>query len=380
MPKIGLNYTYLSPKHAGGKDQVGLNLLAGFHELNLLEHFVVICFDYSKDVILSIAPEANVITIPCKDINGNELKRMLRLLCVGTFKIPDIIYKQDIGLIFQLSCNNGLRRFSVPSIVIPHDIKAVSHRVLASVKVPLYKYWLYRIMYYNDFRLANKIIAISDYDKNDIATHYSKFKNKIVRIYNPINIKYVPKKDRVTKPYICALNIQFHHKNTITLIKAFEMIKDKVSHDLVLIGSVPERVKYLKEYVQQHNLEQRIHFTGFLPDEEMYKLLANCSLYVNPSLYEGFGMTAIEAMIFEVPVLVSNIPANYEVTQGLCNYYEPVEDANALAKKIVFVLEQKNDQRMLHQIRRTIEKKYNYVTISKNYYDLFVSVLEGMKE
>ena len=40
MSKIGLNYTYLSPKHAGGKDQVGLNLLAGFHELDLLEHFV----------------------------------------------------------------------------------------------------------------------------------------------------------------------------------------------------------------------------------------------------------------------------------------------------------------------------------------------------
>ena len=156
----------------------------------------------------------------------------------------------------------------MPSIVIPHDIKAVSHRVLSSVKVPLYKYWLYKIMYYNDFRLADRIIAISDFDKNDICKYYPKFSKKVIKIYNPINIRYIPQKIKVDKPYICALNIQFHHKNTITLIKAFELIKDKISYDLMLIGNVPERVNYLKEYVYAHKLEERIHFTGFLQEDE----------------------------------------------------------------------------------------------------------------
>mgnify|MGYP001623840240 CR=1 FL=1 len=375
MSKIGLNYTYLSPKHAGGKDQVGLNLLAGFHELDLLEHFVVICFDYSKDVILSIAPEANVITIPCKKVAGSELQRMLRLLSVGTFRLPSLIKKNDINLVFHLSCNNGLKKLPVPSIVIPHDIKAVSHRVLSSVKVPLYKYWLYKIMYYNDFRLADRIIAISDFDKNDICKYYPKFSKKVIKIYNPINIRYIPQKIKVDKPYICALNIQFHHKNTITLIKAFELIKDKISYDLMLIGNVPERVNYLKEYVYAHKLEKRIHFTGFLQEDEMYKMLANCSLYVNPSLYEGFGMTAIEAIIFKVPVLVSKIPANYEVTQGLCRYYEPAESIEALADAILDILNNIPNGQNLEQCKKSVEKVYNYIDISKQYYNLFLSTI-----
>lgn len=373
MSKIGLNFTYLSPKHAGGKDQVGLNLLAGFYELKLIEKFVIICFDYSKDTILSIAPNAEVVTIPFKR-TSNELCRMLYLSFVGTFKIPQIIEQHNIDMIFHLSCNNGIKKLKVPSIVIPHDIKAVSHRVLASVKIPLYKYWIYRIMYYIDFMLADRIIAISDFDKADISQYYPKFRNKVVRIYNPINIKFIPQKTRVNKPYICALNVQFHHKNTITLIKAFERIKDKCSYNLILIGNVPDRVKYLKDYVHEHKLEERICFTGFLPDDEMYKLLANCSLYVNPSLYEGFGMTAIEAMIFEVPVLVSKIPANYEVTQGLCSYYEPVESVEALADAILNVLDNIPDDDILHMRKNKVDNIYNYVNISKEYYKLFKSV------
>ena len=107
------------------------------------------------------------------------------------------------------------------------------------------------------------------------------------------------------KKDIVAINLQFHHKNVITLIKAFELIKDKTECNLVFIGNVPDRVKYLKEYVTSHNLDDRIIFKGFVEDEERNYLLENCRLYVNPTLYEGFGMTAVEAIILGVPTLVS---------------------------------------------------------------------------
>lgn len=366
MKNIGLNYIYLSEKHAGGKDQVGLNLLRGFYENNDIANLVVICYDYSVDVISSIAPGIKIVVIKSRKTN-NELQRMAQLCWINTFVVPKIIKREKIDVLYHLSCNNGLRKLKTISVVIPHDIKAVAHRVLANVKVPFYKYWLYKIMYYVDFKHADHIIAISDTDKEEISTYYKKFVNKITRIYNPINIRPIEKDSNQKEKYITALNLQFHHKNIITLIKAFELIKDKTEYKLYLMGSVPKRVQYLKDYVSEHNLEDKIVFTGFIPDDEMQQRFVNSALYVNPTLYEGFGMTAIEAMIMKVPTLISKIPTNYEITQGLCEYYEPAEDEHVLASRILECLDKQFDADKLDEISKKMLATYDYRVISRKY-------------
>lgn len=370
MKIIALNYIYLSKNHAGGKDQVGLNLLKGFYENGNTKNMIVFCFDYSKDMIQSIAPGIRIISIVTKPLKS-EIIRMAQVSWVNTFVIPRLNKKYNVDTIFHLSCNNGLRKMNVNSIVIPHDIKAVAHRVIGNVKVPFYKYWIYKIMYYIDFKHADTIIAISDTDKGEITQYYPKSVNKVKRIYNPINIKTSLKSVLEKEPYICAVNLQFHHKNIITLIKAFELIKDKINYKLLLIGSVPDRVKYLKDYVKMHNLEECITFTGFVDNDIMQDLFVNARLYVNPTLYEGFGMTAIEAMICKIPTLVSKIPTNYEITKGMCNYYYPPEDENELAKAILACLEISEDQDKLHEISSIINQSYNYKDISKMYFELF---------
>lgn len=375
VKKIALNYIYLSEKHAGGKDQVGLNLLRGFYENGFSKNMLVICNDYSKDMILDIAPDVMVISIKSRKTK-NELQRMAWLCWTNTVTIPKIIKKHKIDLIYHLSCNNGLRKLKTISVVIPHDIKAIAHRVLGNVKVPLYKYLIYKIMYHVDFKHADHIIAISDTDKKEISTYYSKFQDKITRIYNPINVDIIKKDPRQKENYITALNLQFHHKNIITLIKAFELIKDQIDCKLYLMGSVPKRVHYLEEYVEEHNLGDKIIFTGFIPDEEMRKKFVNSSLYVNPTLYEGFGMTAVEAIILKVPTLISKIPTNYEITQGLCEYYEPVEDERALANKILECLSKKYDEVKLENASSIVWRTYNYLEISKQYQQHFKKFLE----
>lgn len=374
MLKIGLNFTYLSEKHAGGKDQVGLNLLRGFYELGLMDQFVVICFEYSKDMILQIAPGVCVITIKNPKVSS-ELQRMILLSLIGSFIIPKVVKKHNISLIYHLSCNNGFRKLKVPSVVIPHDIKAVSHRVLSSVKVPFYKYYLCKAMYYMDFKIADSIIAISEFDKYEISTFYHKFDKKIKRIYHPIVIKHFPDRNKPSRPYLCALNLQFHHKNIISLIKAFEQIMHLIPHDLVLIGSVPQRMKYLKDYVTENKLSERVFFKGFLPDKEIYSLLANCDLYVNPSLFEGFGMTSVEAMILGAPTLVSMIPANVEVTQQLAHYYMPADDIHELAKQIMVCLKNPGSKEKLQSISQKLRDIYDCGTICKQYYGHFQSLL-----
>lgn len=370
---IALNYIYLSEKHAGGKDQVGFNLLKGFEELKLTDKMVVICFDFSEEIVKSYAPSIKVITIPGKSIKS-EIKRMMYLCYVNTFVIPKIIKENGIDLIYHLSCNTGLRKLPCKSVVIPHDIKAVSHRVLANVKVPYYKYIVNKVMYAVDFKNNDAIIAISDTDKSEISEFYPKHANKVRRIYDPIIVAEAKDKSKIYDyNYICAINLQFHHKNTITLIKAFELIKDETDVNLVLIGSVPDRVSYLKEYVAEHGLTDRVVFTGFTEDSKLKRLLINSALYVNPTLYEGFGMTAVEAIIEGVPTLLSKIPTNYEISKGLCWYYEPPESEKALAEKLKECLSLKwvdGDKKSQAMI-----DSYNYNVIAKEYYDFFESLL-----
>lgn len=371
MKKIVLNYIYLSKKHAGGKDQVGINLLKGFYENGYSRNMWIICFDYSVNIIKEIAPDINILEIKSKK-NNSELVRMINISFVNTFLIPKMIKENNFDIVFHLSCNTGVRKYKCKSIVLPHDIKAVSHRKLSGIVIPFYKYILHKLLYYFDFRTNDIIIAISDTDREEISTYYPQFKSKIQKIYNPIDVVCPYKKRIKIGKDIVAINLQFHHKNIITLIKAYELIKEKTVADLVLVGSVPERVKYLKEYVKENNLTERVIFKGFVDEEEKNRILQESRLYVNPSLFEGFGMTAVEAMIFQVPTLVAEIKTNVEVTKGMCSYYAPAESVTELAKRLLQCLE--NDDSNLEMKSRIISEEYNYLNISKKYYKLFVEI------
>ena len=365
---IALNYIYLSKNHAGGKDQVGLNLLKGLQEIGFTDRLKVICYDHSVDTVKNIAKDVEIISIPSHN-DSSELVRMARVSMFNTFKLNKILDSHNINLVYHLSCNTGLTRTKATSIVIPHDIKAIAHRVLAGVKVPIHKYLIYKVMYKMDFKTNDHIVAISDTDKEEISTFYPEYKDKITRIYNPIDVNRDQEEVVSRGNYISALNLQFHHKNIITLIKAFELIKDEITEDLILIGNVPDRVKYLKDYVAEHNLDDRVRFTGFVSDEEKDKLFRNCKLYVNPTLYEGFGMTSVEAIIHKIPTLISKIPANYEVTKGLAWYYEPPEDEKKLAEAIKTALNSSWDK--AEEKSDTIYNAYNYVNIAKEYKEFF---------
>lgn len=379
MAKITLNFIYLSKHHAGGKDQVGLNLLRGLYENGVSKDYQVICYDYSLEVLKKLAPDATFLTIPAPKANG-ELARLWALMWNNTFKVRKLLQKTKSPLVYHLSCYNGFLKMPCISVEIPHDIKAISHRVLGSVKIVWYKYLLYRVMYALDFHLADYIIAISDTDKKEIEQYYPQHRAKVKRIYNPIITKNAQRDPANTKKYVCALNLQFHHKNIITLIRAFELLKGKTDCELILMGNVPPRVQYLKDYVQEHHLEDIVHFTGFVSDDMAETIMVNSQLYVNPSLNEGFGMTAVEALMLRVPTLLSDIPTNREVTQELCRYYQPLQDPQALADAILECLNNRPDDSELEQKRQAMIQAYDYHVIAKEYHEFFMNLLPQNKD
>jgi len=129
-----------------------------------------------------------------------------------------------------------------------------------------------------------------------------------------------------TRPYfVCVGNIK-PYKNLGRLVEAFLTIKDRIPHDLVIIGQsegliTGESAEFF-ERIQRAG--DRIHLTGFVSNQELLSLVAHATALVMPSLYEGFGLPPIEAMAAGVPALVSRAASLPEVCGDAALYFDPL--------------------------------------------------------
>ena len=104
--------------------------------------------------------------------------------------------------------------------------------------------------------------------------------------------------------------------------------------------------------------------------ERLEQILAQTRLYVNPSWFEGFGMTAVEMMGWGIPTVVADNTAQREVTQGLCRYYSPTDDPEALAERLLDEVENPTAREQLDLAARRMRESYDYVTVSREYWKL----------
>lgn len=203
---------------------------------------------------------------------------------------------------------------------------------------------LWQLKHWTDYsvRSAGHIIAISEYTKKDIIKFYHINPNKISIIYpgydkdlfRPLNnqkeIEKILLKYNITKPYLLFIGALKPNKNLERLITAFSRLEYK-NFNLVIVGKKGWFYESIFETVSKLKLEDRIIFTGFVPDIELPFLLNAARLFVFPSLYEGFGMPVIEAMACGTPVVTSNVASLPEVIGDAGVTVDPyrVEDITA---------------------------------------------------
>lgn len=95
-------------------------------------------------------------------------------------------------------------------------------------------------------------------------------------------------------------------KNITRIIQAWSTIADNCEYDLVIAGREGWKVESIRKAAAQSVQTARIHFTGFIEQDDLPALLATAHAFVWPSLWEGFGLPPLEAMACGVPVLTSN--------------------------------------------------------------------------
>lgn len=226
--------------------------------------------------------------------------------------------------------------------------------------------WKYRILFPLILLRSCKIIVISEYVKNELHRIYPFISlDKICIIPNAVvvNPTPLPPPSNISTRYILYVSALWKYKNVLTLIKAFALLKNQISQHLVILGREMDSSWRLEAlpFIVEHKLEDRIiHITRAVSSEELMQLYQHADLFVHPSLLEGFGFTPIEAAIQKTPVLTTKETSLYESTLGILNYYEPSTSAEALADKIISLLESRPDISKLEWISETFQNEYNY--------------------
>ena len=210
-------------------------------------------------------------------------------------------------------------------------------------------------------RRATRVLTVSESSKADILRFVDAPPEKIDVIYNAYDERFgiEPNEEevvRVRERYqlgdefvLYAGNVK-PHKNLERLIQAFQIVRSRGLGDLklVLIGDDISRYAALRRAVHRHQLHKYVRFLGYLPEETLAVMYRLASVFVFPSIYEGFGLPPLEAMASGTPVVTSNVSSLPEVTGGAAVLVDPY-DPEAIADGMHRVL---TDEDLRQDLRR----------------------------
>ena len=199
-------------------------------------------------------------------------------------------------------------------------------------------------------RRAQRVLTVSEASKDDILHFLRVPAEKVEVIYNalderlaspptPEEIGRVRDRFLLTDRFVLYTGNIKPHKNVDRLIEAFSILRRRGFEDvkLLIIGDEISKYQNLRRMVHRFQLHQKVRFLGFVPDATLSALYRLASVFVFPSLYEGFGLPPLEAMAAGTPVITSNVSSLPEVVGDAALLIDPM-DAGAIAEAMARVL------------------------------------------
>lgn len=181
--------------------------------------------------------------------------------------------------------------------------------------------------------------------------------DKLVTIHNPVEERIARRSREEVRAAFCVADNEvliahiggmFPMRDQITLLRAFNGLrKTSCMVRLLMIGEGPERAG-LELKVKQFGLEKSVVFTGY--SDEIGDYLKAADIYVNPTLDEGFGIAVVEAMLFGLPVVLSDCGAHPElVVSEKSGFLYEGGNATALASWLRYLIDKPVVRRLVGQ-------------------------------
>jgi len=242
----------------------------------------------------------------------------------------DLLHSFDYGMPYLSRCRN---------VVMVRDLNylnfaatfSLPQRCIRRFTVPL------------SLRLADKVVTISNSAKKEIVERFGLAAERVAVVPNSFcpMTRAAPDEADVRsdheRPYVLAVGTLKLHKNYERLLDAFAALAAR-DLELVIVGRDDGRAAALRERIHGLGLTERVRLLGFVDEDELARLYRRASVFVFPSLYEGFGMPLLEAMAHRLPVACSDLEVFREVAAHAAAYFDPTDVAD-MARVIGELLE-----------------------------------------
>ena len=295
------------------------------------------------------------------------------------FYICSQIKKDKVELFHGLSGEIpiGLHKTGVKTVVTIHD--------LIFMRYPnLYSYFDRKIHYYK-FKYAAKnadlVIAISEQTKKDIVTYLNINPDKIKVIYQgcaPIFKEEIPNeyleltrsKYQLPNQFILNVGTIETRKNVLSVIKAIK----KIETQLVIIGKKTVYFKEVKNYIAENNLQNKVVFLENVELKELASIYRMASVFIYPSVFEGFGIPIIEALYSKTPVITSKGGCFSEAGGENTVYIDPL-NTEEIKGELEEILANSEKRELMKQKGFEFVQKFNDDIIAKNWVETYNEVV-----
>lgn len=235
--------------------------------------------------------------------------------------VPVQLFTGDIDLFYSPDFVLPPVRDDIPTILTVHDL---SFMHFPETFTPSLRKYLNQVVP-RSVRRASHVLADSQTTKDDISNIWHVDDKKITVLYSGVDRSFRPpsekaqlakvrdKYDLGDEPYILSVSTIQPRKNYQMLIRAFKEVAMDFPHRLIIAGGKGWFYEETLAEVNAQGLNDRVLFVGFVDDQDLPALYSDATLFLFPSLYEGFGLPILEAMACGVPVVVSNASCMPEV-------------------------------------------------------------------
>ncbi len=243
---------------------------------------------------------------------------------------------------------------------------------------------------------ANHVIAVSDSTRQDLGSIFGVDPRKVSVVHNALDERFTVSHDpeeqktvleryQMKTPFILYSGQIKPHKNIHRLIEAFAVLKSELGESkkyknlkLIIIGDELSRHQYLRLTVVRSGVQQDVRFFGFVPYPILQVFYQAAAIFASPSLYEGFGLSPLEAMANRTPVVASNTSSFPEVLEDaaiLVNPENVFEIARGMKQLLVDqVLRQETIEKGLLQVR-----KFSWKTAAEKAVETYRAVVDSKK-
>ncbi|SFM12825.1 Glycosyltransferase involved in cell wall bisynthesis [Paenibacillus sp. 1_12] len=319
-------------------------------------------------------------------VNNIYPYKVIRRLCRPNFlyNMPYDMMKKSKADIFHGTNFTHMPTLKGKSIITIHDLSYMHYPDFTTKKIlNHHSQW---VPY--SAEKCDHIITDSWQSKLDIINllNIAEEKIDVVHLAADENFRFVSNsapvlsKYQIPDKYILFVGTLEPRKNLLGLLQSYLLLKRKYDcpEKLVIVGAKGWKFNPIFDWVRENKLEDEVVFTGFIEDEDLPAIYSAATVFVMPSVYEGFGLPLLEAMQCGTPVIASNISSLPEIVGEAGLLIDP-HDHSAWAEEIHQIVSNSAKRELYSKLGLERSKQFTWKQTAIETKQIYQKVLGGSK-